>query len=142
MPTILDRSILEAHFGGWPHFHDAEVDAARLRSGRRVGGPPTLELDIYVLAKSVITADGARESGPVVATLRFDDISAVELGDFNHQNVLFDLVIQDMAPSESDPRSMRVELQSSWGLTGAFRCARVAVLAAEPINLDQSGAAS
>jgi Immunity protein 50 len=113
MSTIVDCNILEAQFGGWPHFHDAEVDAVRLGSGRRVGGPPTLELDIYVLAQSVINADGARDSGPVVATLRFDDISAVQLSDFNHQNVLFDLVIQDVPPSEVDPRSISVELQSS-----------------------------
>lgn len=141
MPTIVDRNILEAQCGGWPSFHDAEVDAARLGSGRRVGGPPTLELDIYLLAQSVITADGPRESGAIVATLRFEDISDVELGAFNHQNVLFDLVIQDLPPSETDPASIRVELQSSWGLTGAFRCARIAVIAARPIAPDASSSA-
>jgi hypothetical protein len=142
MPTIVDRSILEAQFGGWPDFHDAEVDAARLGSGRRGGGPPTLELDICVLAQSVTTSDGARESGPIVATLRFEDINAVELSDFNHQNVLFDLVIRDVPPSEADPRSISVELQSSWGLTGAFRCARIAVIAAKPIVSDTNWPAS
>ena len=56
--------------------------------------------------------------------LRFSDVSEVELGDFNHQNVLFDL----LAEPRPDNR-LGIALQSSYGLGGSFECSGVEVIA-------------
>jgi Immunity protein 50 len=87
-------------------FHDAEVLAVRIdRNG------PTLDLDVEVFAQ----LPEAR-----LVRLRFSDVSEVEIGGFNEQNVLFDLRAER---GEGDLYDVRLE--SSYGLGGSFRCAAI-----------------
>jgi hypothetical protein len=87
-------------------FHDAEVLALRLdRQG------PTMELDIEVDAQ---TPDAQ------TVRLRFSGVSDLELGEFNHQNVLFDLEI-----IRSHDGTMEVRLDPSHGVHARFRCTEV-----------------
>jgi hypothetical protein len=91
-------------------FHDAEVLAIRLdREG------PTLELDVEVFAQLPEAQ---------LVRLRFTDVSDLEIGGFNGQNVLFDLRVEPGADDLFD-----VTLESSYGLGGSFRCAGVTSLA-------------
>jgi len=87
-------------------FHDAEVLALRLdRQG------PTLELDIEAYAQTP-SAQTVR--------LRFGGVSDLRLGDFNHQNVLFDLEI-----IQSLDGTWEVRLDPSHGVDAFFRCTSV-----------------
>lgn len=81
-------------------FHDAEVRTLRLdRAG------PTLELEVAVISPE-------RRS----VRLTFENVTDVALGDFNDQNVLFDLkVVEADGLFDVDP-------QSSYGVGGTFRC--------------------
>jgi hypothetical protein len=87
-------------------FHDAEVLAMRFdRAG------PTLEVDVEVFAQ----LPEAR-----IERIRFTNVSDVELGGLNEQNVLFDLKADSAADGRWD-----VTLQSTYGLGGSFRCAAI-----------------
>lgn len=87
-------------------FHDAEVLSLRLdRSG------PTLELDVEVFAQQ----PDAR-----LVRLRFRNVTDLEIGEFNDQNVLFDLRAE-----RGDDDLYDVTLLSSYGLGGYFRCATI-----------------
>ena len=91
-------------------FHDAEVLAIRLdREG------PTLELDVEVFAQLPEAQ---------LVRLRFTDVCDVEIGGFNGQNVLFDLVVEPGGDG-----LFTISLQSSYGVGGSFRCAGIASLA-------------
>jgi hypothetical protein len=84
-------------------FHDAEVLRVSLdRNG------PTLDLEIEVFAQM----PQAR-----IERVRFTEVADVEIGGFNEQNVLFDI------KAERDADGLwAVQLQSSYGLGGDFRC--------------------
>jgi hypothetical protein len=98
-------------------FHDAEIRSMHLhRDG------PTIELDVEVFAQT----QQAR-----MVRLRFGGVSNLELRDFNEQNVLFDLKLDP-----SDDGFCDVQLWSSYGLSGAFRCAS---LAAEELGSPERG---
>lgn len=87
-------------------FHDAEV--VRLSLDRE---GPTLDMEIEVFAQT---------PGSRLERLRFVDVSELEIGGFNHQNVLFD-VKAERGPDEL----WSVRLESSYGLGGEFRCRMV-----------------
>jgi hypothetical protein len=83
-------------------FHDAEVISLRLdRAG------PTLELAI------------ALDSGTPLL-LSFEEVADVDLVCFEKQNVLFDI-----AAAATSDGCWQVSLESSCGLAGGFRCARM-----------------
>ena len=67
-----------------------------------------------------------------MATLEFAGVEDLELEEFGAQNVLFDLVLCDLDKGVPSAAALQVELPSSNGLDGAFRCQDVTVLAAEP----------
>jgi len=58
MVEIWNREALEARFGEWPSFHDAEVLAVHLDSGQRSDGRVRLKLDIHVFAVESQAANG------------------------------------------------------------------------------------
>jgi hypothetical protein len=91
-------------------YHDAEILHVSLdREG------PTVDIDLELFAQ----LPEAR-----VVRLRFIEVSEVELGDFNGQNVLFDLLAE---PRPGD--RLGIALQSSYGLGGSFECSGVELVA-------------
>lgn len=129
---VVNSEAVESRFGEWPSFHDAEILALRLDSGQRSDGVARLELDLHVFA-----VDGQLPNGKLnfalhtVVTFQFDGVEAVQLDGFGPQNVLFDLVLRETTNGPSEAR-IEVELPSSNGLGGSFRCRDVIVLAVEP----------
>jgi len=100
------RFTLDAVAIGLPRvsFHDAEVHALRLdRDG------PTLELELTVVAPT-----------PRMVRLRFENVSGLDLVDFNEQNVLFDLKI-----ATTEDGDLAVEVQPTYGIGAKFRCSSV-----------------
>jgi hypothetical protein len=87
-------------------FHDAEIVSLHLHRGG-----PSLRLELEVLP-------GTPAAYSVV--LVFEDVSDLELGGFNNQNVLFDLQRVPRGAGGWD-----VELHSSYGVGGRFDCSDV-----------------
>ena len=130
---VLNADTLESRFGSWPSFHDAEVLGVRLDSGQRSDGRVRLELDVHLFAVDGQLADGRFNFVLHTAvTLEFVGVENVELDRFGPQNVLFDLVLKDLDVGASSAARVQVELPSSNGLGGAFRCEEVVVAAVEP----------
>lgn len=133
MIQVLNAAILESRFGSWPSFHDAEVLRVRLDCGQCSDGRVRLQLDVHVLAQ-----EGAAPNGqPIVVdhslvTLEFAGVENLKLDGFGPQNVLFELILRDLGPNASTSTGVQVELPSSNGLSGSFRCEEATVLVAEP----------
>jgi hypothetical protein len=128
---IFNREELKERFGGWPSFHDSEVQAVRLDSGQRADGKPTVEMDIHLF-----DVDGVLPNGHLnfvrhtLATLRFEGAEAIELEGFGPQNVLDDLVFEDLGSKAPGAARMLVSLPSNNGLGGSFRCENAILLSA------------
>lgn len=129
MVRVFNREELEARFGGWPSFHDAEILAVRLDSGQRGDGRPSIELDIHVFA-----VDGVLPSGKLnfarhtLATFRFEGVEQIDLKDFGPQNVLDELILEELR-SPPGAAKTRVSLPSNNGLGGGFNCEETMVVA-------------
>jgi hypothetical protein len=103
-------------------FHDAEVHALRL--DRVV---PTLELDVAVVFPE-----------ERMLRLRFENVTDVELDGFNEQNVLFDVKVA----AADDDGLLEVELQSSYGIGGSFRCASIVAVSKAERDRERGRAAA
>lgn len=116
--------------GSWPTFHDAEV--IRLALDRDGIEGPTLEARILVFGRlgDVGSDDVSPSREPHVATLRFHGISRLDMGDFNQQNVLFELTLA-RSGTAADGR-IPVEMSPSFGLSASFECSRCEVVEVSP----------
>lgn len=92
----------------------------------------------------------APEGGPLSqckVTLRFHGLVLQGLEHFGSQNVIFELVIVDIAEDPLDTSTtnhyrsevvdsmrFRVWLDMSWGCSGSFGCAAIEVLSVEPVG--------
>lgn len=100
--------------GGWPWFHDAEVVRLELnRSGRsrlvlRVLGGSRPAFGPRANPKFAVP----REDVTVIFIL--DSVEELELSGFNHQNVIFDLCL------EQKEDLFRITLQPCFGLAGTI----------------------
>jgi hypothetical protein len=63
--------------------------------------------------------------------LRFLEISQLELGGFNHQNVLFDLDIRELS-DESDGVNFQVSFKGCFGVAADFYCTAIRIESVEP----------
>jgi len=75
---------------------------------------PTLDLEIEIFAQL---------QQAEIVRLRFTHVEKLEIGGFNQQNGLFDLLPE---PDADGP--LQVTLQSGYGLGGSFRCSGVTQL--------------
>jgi len=114
-------------YGHWPSFHDAEVLRIVLDRGTSVDGP-TLAMDIRTFEMTNETdAEGYFIlRNEKVVSFRFISVTELELGDFNLQNVLFDLRI-DRVCEEGGDAHFEVSLNPSYGVSALFRCREAVV---------------
>jgi hypothetical protein len=121
---------VEAAFGGWPSFHDAEVHRIVLERAVPTGPMPRVEVVIHAWNMTdQIDENGYRLAHHHLVSFAFDDVSEVELDGFNHQNVLSDLLLQSV-----DEGSFRVELAHCFGVSSSFIAKRGRVLAVTPCD--------
>jgi len=102
--------LLDWFDGHAPRFHDAEVlGIAFDREG------PTCTLRVHAFKMTGATnADGYYVlEGHVVVTFRIEEVIAMQLDDFNHQNALMALNIARAAEG-----GLRLDLEPAFGLSG------------------------
>ena len=116
-PDVPGAAELFGWFGSWPTFHDGEVLSLHLdRAGpsriRVHTRERTNELDshrFYVLRKHI------------VVTFILEDVSDLELDEFNHQNVVAGLTLNKA------PNGYQLELWPCYGLNGTITAGSVRI---------------
>lgn len=117
-------------FGSWPSFHDSEILRIELSRSLEVRRPNTvLRMDIYVFISSPeIDARGYYKlENPSVVSFLFEDIDDLDIEDFNHQNVIEELLFSRIVDGR-----IEVKIHSIFGLFGSFSCSEVLVTAVKP----------
>ncbi|MBI5846021.1 MAG: hypothetical protein HZB23_15280 [Deltaproteobacteria bacterium] len=132
------KLVLDA-FGFWPSFHDAEVCWLRLdrmKEGVGVHGGPALEFELHFWETTgEVDEDGYfRLVNHNLVHFRFEDVRAVELLGFNHQNAIFELKISAEPQNEEGVTPLKVVFESCYGLGGEFKACRGRVMAVTPCN--------
>jgi Immunity protein 50 len=135
MDSIENSEAVTRIFGEWPTFHDAEVLRVVLDGSGADG--PTLEVSIHTfMGTGEVTANGHFETRDhTLVTLRFTGVEFDHIGDFSHQNVLFELVISAMDPAQHSGRRFSVDMSASCGMCAEFECVGCAVVAAVPYDV-------
>lgn len=152
-PHIKNSYKITDIFGYWPSFQDAEILDLRLSVA---GGEPwvtgsespALEMTIHVFERTDdLTPDGRFVLNKhTLVRLRFRNIDGLQLSNFWYQNCIaeFDFGIEPArsarrggAGEDPPPNLLFVNIQSSVGLSGKFKCQSAEVISTEPC--DESG---
>ena len=139
MPVKLNNSeIMEAIFGSWSTFHDAEILSILLDQK----GP---SITFRILIAQYDPTGATDKDGYFVTlahyetALRFGDIENLTLHDFNYQNVIHSLrlsrVTEERFASGRVEERIKVEIDSVFGAICSFTCGAGAVLNLEETEL-------
>jgi hypothetical protein len=125
-----------AAFGEWPSFHDSEVLSIVLkRDAARAGEPPVLHLQLHVRRHREHGAGTAAYhlalTHDYLIEISFHDVSELELGGFNGQNVIDGIVI---APDREPSGVISVEVEPIFGVGGAWQCKSVKIESVEVVR--------
>ncbi len=115
--TIPGAKALIDRFGQWPSFHDAEVVALTLNRE----GESTMTVHVFRMTSQTDSHGKYICNLHTLVTFSFGEILAMDLGDFNHQNVIFGLGI-----AKTDD-GFELTLHPCYGLTGTIRTATLAI---------------
>jgi hypothetical protein len=131
---IQGSQLVTAIFGQWPSFHDSEVVSITIARSEPYDAGPTLEAEIHVFEMtSEVTPSGYYVlRNHTLVTLRFSGITSLELVDFNNQNVLMGLQIEDIRSHQLEGLPWRVSLDPSFGVSARFLCHAIEVRSAKP----------
>jgi hypothetical protein len=131
---VVNHELVTDWFGYWPSFHDAEVLSIYLdRRPRETGPGPSLTIRLHAFeATSEVDDRGYYQLRKrVIITLGFDGVEGMALDDFNCQNVVWQLDLEEATNEEGQP-ALNVCLSSSFGVGCAFRCTLARVRSVEP----------
>ena len=128
--------VLEA-LGYWPTFHDAEVisflveRALPLRSGYS-----SARMAVHV-RKYESVGEGTAQYAQVLRKsvlirFAFSTVSELELSDFNHQNVINSITVEQAGGNGLS--SLQVTIESIWGFGGTLRCMSASVETVEVMS--------
>jgi Immunity protein 50 len=126
-----------AALGVWPSFHDAEVIAFALSRPAPIStGKTEARLTVHVRQYEPRDEGTVRYHlalvRSVLITFRFVGVEALEVSDFNHQNVIDAITFQDSRSPLG--ATLSVEVESIFGFSGRWHCrfAEVASVVATP----------
>ena len=135
---IENSRLLTDVFGRWPSFHDAEVLRVLLDRGTPQPYGPWLQATIHVFEMTSQIERGAYVlKNHVAATFRFIEIYELELTDFNQQNVLQGLRIQDVSSRQLERIKFEVFLDGNFGVSLSLQCNSISIESVEPYAPDQ-----
>lgn len=126
---VTDSAKLVSIFGYWPSFHDAEVWSLT-QERTQAGFDVVMVIHLFQMTREVTQSGHCKLINHTQAKIRFVDCREIQLAHFNHQNVLFELIIARTEGAAERPLS--VSVGASYGLEGEFQCASVIVVDASP----------
>ena len=116
------ESVLKA-FGYWPAFRDAEARSLVLdRNGVLFGKVADARVDLCLHALEWTKTEKPTVNHHLVH-LHFHDVDELVLRDFNHQNAIFELKIEEHLGQPDAPRQLKVTIVPAFGLAGSFNAA-------------------
>jgi len=135
LPPITGSDKLIAAFGYFPTFHDAEITRMFLSRGEPKNGNPTLELTLHgwEMTSEVEDTGYLKLIKHHLVDFKFHCVDHVRLVGWNHQNVLFELIIKAI-DHPVDHALIEIDLSSSYGLEGSFRAVSGEVLDVRPCD--------
>lgn len=104
-------------FGYWPSFHDAEVLGIELNRT----GSSKIQVHAFAVTDAVDSNDLYVCEKHCIVTMVLDDVSGVELANFNHQNVISSLKIS------RENNDFILKLASSYGVCGSISAKSVRI---------------
>jgi hypothetical protein len=128
---IKNAELIERIFGGWPSFHDAEIHSILITRDCDSGPQMDFTIHHWEMTREKDSRGYFVLRHHTLSTLRFSDVSDLQLADFNHQNVLFDLEISEVSESGSDS-IFSISMPTSFGCEASFKCRCICVLSAKP----------
>jgi hypothetical protein len=116
-------------YGRWPSFHDAEVLRFVFDRGETLDEGPTaiVELHVFEMTNEVDKGGGLILRNHTLVRFRFAGIDELTMGGFNHQNAIWDLVIENIAERQLEWVKYEVTLVGSFGVEAHFLCHQVFV---------------
>src|SRR6266436_3276343 len=131
---IQNRYPLTDIFGRWPSFHDAEVLRILLDRGESKLFRPSLEATIHVFEMTSEIDERNRYvlKNHLAVTIRFIEIYNLSMKDFNHQNVLQGLNIDDISDPELERIKFEVSFDGIFGVSVKLQCKSISVVSVEP----------
>ena len=115
---VLDR-------GQWPNFHDAEVH--RLNIWR---GDVRPDDNVWIGMVIEATFELCALEKPYIVVLKFHDCESIRIGEFDHQNALYDLAFRyeprgTYTNGKPLPCYIAVNFEQAFGGALTFKCSRV-----------------
>lgn len=135
LPPIAGTQKVFDIYGCFPAFHDAEVVRMVFTRGEPDTGSPIIEFTLHgwEMTSEVEDSGYLRLIKHHLIDFRFSGVESVNLDGWNHQNVLFELIIRVIEQPE-DHSLIEVELSTSYGLDGVFRAVSGEVVDARPCD--------
>lgn len=125
---IANSRLVTDIFGRWPTFHDAEIVKLSLERNGDAGPHLMATIQAHEMTSEVDEKGYYVLKNRTLVEIRFSGIKELELFDFNAQNALFSLAIDEIATGGE----LKVAFNAAYGLAGAFRCQSIEVRSAKP----------
>ena len=130
--TVEDSHLILDH-GNWPNFHDAEVHNLNIWRG-----DVRPDDDVWIGPVIEVSFELCALEKPYIAILKFHDCESIRLGEFNHQNAVYDLKFKYEARGtynngEPLPPWVRVKFEQAFGDALSFKCLRVQAVSREEL---------
>jgi hypothetical protein len=129
--AIENAELVETVFGCWPSFHDAEIQSIVITRDCDSGAQMDVTIHHWKLTSAVDSKGFYVLKLHTLTTLRFFNVSELSLGGFNHQNVLLDMEISEIAEPPLE-RCFSVSMPAAYGCEASFRCERIRVISSAP----------
>lgn len=131
---IQNSNLLTDIFGKFPSFHDAEVLEMTLIRGEVHSFSPTLKTLIYVreMTSQVDENNKYILINHVIVEFHFSKIVDIELVNFNFQNVLQSLAIDETTDELRETGNFKVLFDGIHGVSAEFFCEAVSVNSVMP----------
>lgn len=119
-------------FGEVPGFHDAEILGLDLRRN----GQSELKIHGWIMTNEIAENGSIALDRCAIVIFRFDDVVDLQIEGFNHQNVIYGLILRRALhrPERRDhlslpplPQDFEIELLPCYGLSGFIRARTLSI---------------
>ena len=129
---VINGNRIVERFGTWPSFHDAEVISVFLSGHRPEQSCCEMVIHAWLMTNRVDARGYYVLEKHSLVTFRFEELIASEFSNFNFQNCLSSLWIEEEL-FENEP-VLRVQFPTNYGLEGSALCKCVVVKSVEPCD--------
>jgi hypothetical protein len=126
LARIVNAEVVRQFFGHWPSFHDAEITKVTFEATRGYYASATFIINAFETTKEVLKCGLVKTAKHCAIELHFIDIQELEFDCFNHQNVVFDVAIEESGPD------IKCTFNSSVGLDAVIVAKEAHVLSLTP----------